>query len=224
MEREAGGSSRGWAGGQHPSRRARGRREGALRAAALLVVAALAGSWGRETLAQPGGAPADTAAPVLAATNDRHEDASSVTSASGGVALAGRFLPRTRSGLLPDVGAKLYEAFGLAAEKVQQVEQCRALFVRLGGDGADRLRRTLYYPPTPEALASRCNRGALAATMVGSSATLLCPAFGRLSTRQAAAVLIHEALHFAGLPERPHDPTARSSTEITGLVKSSCGL
>jgi hypothetical protein len=223
MEHEANGSSWVRAGGQNPTSRARGRRESALRAAALLVAAVLVESWGREGVAQPDGGQGDAAASALAATEGRSGVASSVTSASGGV-LTARCLPGTRSGLLPEVGAKLYEAFGLATERVQRVEQCRALFVRLGGDGADRLHRTLYYPPTPEALATRCSRGALAATMVGSSATLLCPAFGRLSARQAAAVLIHEALHFAGLPERPHDPAANSSTEITNLVKGSCGL
>jgi hypothetical protein len=219
MEHEASGSSGERAGGAPESGSLRSRRRGAASATALVAAAAMAGHWGGAALAQPAAEPG----PLVSAASDRRDSASTSNPGERGQ-MAGRLLPNTRQGLLPDVRAKLYESFGLASEKVAQLEQCRALFVRLGSEGADRLRQTLYYPATPEVLASRCDKGALAATMLGSSATLLCPGFGMLATRQAAAVLIHEALHFAGLPERPGVPTAMSSTEITNLVKRACGL
>jgi hypothetical protein len=223
MEHEASGSSGERAGGAPESGSLRSRRRGAASAAALVAAAAMMGHWAGDALAQPAGMPGAAPVPAVADVSDRRTNESAIASAMG-TRLAARSLPNVRSGLLPDVRAKLYESFGLASEKVAQLEPCRALFVRLGSEGADRLRQTLYYPPTPEVLSGRCDKGALAATMRGSSATLLCPAFGMLATRQAAAVLIHEALHFAGLPERPHDRAAMSSTEITNLVKSACGL
>jgi hypothetical protein len=44
-----------------------------------------------------------------------------------------------------------------------------------------------------------------------------------LDTDKAALVLLHEALHFAGLTEQPHDPRAMTSSEINDMVKDRCG-
>ena len=61
-------------------------------------------------------------------------------------------------------------------------------------------------------------------TEVGSSVTYLCRDFGRLAPEQAAIRLVHEALHHAGLPEAPADPTALASAEINELVARDCRL
>ena len=69
-----------------------------------------------------------------------------------------------------------------------------------------------------------CSEGVAAYTSVGSPRTVLCPAFASLSTSGAARILIHEALHFAGLGEKPADPKAPESYEINQIVTASCGL
>lgn len=137
---------------------------------------------------------------------------------------SGRLLPNLRPGLLPDLRAKVIESFGLAASQVRSVDSCRGLFARLGADGGDRLQRTFYYPATQDVVEKRCAKGVLAATNPGSAVTWLCPAFKSLTTRRAALVLIHEALHFAGLPERPQAAGAMSSAEINDLVHDACRL
>lgn len=45
-----------------------------------------------------------------------------------------------------------------------------------------------------------------------------------LDTSHAAATLIHEALHYAGLTERPSDPRGLSTNEINRVVRTQCGL
>jgi hypothetical protein len=46
---------------------------------------------------------------------------------------------------------------------------------------------------------------------VGSPSTFVCRLFQRLGDERAAVVLIHEALHHAGLTEYPQDPEAMTS-------------
>ena len=40
----------------------------------------------------------------------------------------------------------------------------------------------------------------------------------------AAAVLIHEALHYAGLSEQPRDPQGMHARDIDRMVKKACGF
>jgi hypothetical protein len=70
------------------------------------------------------------------------------------------------------------------------------------------------------------SRGAdiLAYTKVGGTPTWICRNFARISIESAAVAVIHEALHHAGLEERPHDRLAMSSVEITDMVKDKCGF
>jgi len=37
-------------------------------------------------------------------------------------------------------------------------------------------------------------------------------------------VIIHEALHHAGLTEYPQDPNGMTSNQINGMVAEQCGL
>jgi hypothetical protein len=68
---------------------------------------------------------------------------------------------------------------------------------------------------------SICERG-YAATIVGAPSTFVCRNFQHLSDERAALVLIHEALHHAGLTEYPQDPEAMTSARINRMVDKSC--
>ena len=127
-------------------------------------------------------------------------------------------------GLLPTrVRHRLDLGFALAVQRVHEEPACRDLFSSLGADGVDRLSRALYLPP--QAGEERyCGTGVVAFTGVGQPHTRLCPAFGSLATDRAAIVLLHEALHFAGLGERPSDPSGPTPLQINELVETACGL
>jgi len=134
----------------------------------------------------------------------------------------------------PGVREKLEAGFDLAVERVREIEACADLFTRLGTDGIDVLKTGLYLPVHSyrhEVVV--CGRnpavnswGAknLAYTKVGGTPTWICRHFSRVSTETAAIAVIHEALHNAGLNERPHDRMAMSSIEITEMVTTACGF
>jgi hypothetical protein len=61
-------------------------------------------------------------------------------------------------------------------------------------------------------------------TKVGAAPTWICRNFASVSDEMASITIIHEALHHAGLPERPGDKTAMSSVEITEMVRKACGF
>jgi hypothetical protein len=194
------------------------------RVALVSAMTALVVLWSGVAWAQAAGETGWGSSGVVVAVDDLPDLVVPAATAKLAPKASGRLLPNLRSGLLPDLRAKVIESFGLAASQVRSVDSCRGLFARLGADGGDRLQRTLYYPATPEVADKHCARGVLAATNPGSSVTWLCPDFKSLTTRRAALVLIHEALHFAGLPERPQAAGAMSSPEINDLVHDACRL
>jgi hypothetical protein len=118
---------------------------------------------------------------------------------------------------------KLVTAFGMAVGRVSRVEECRALFGELGADPLEILSTGLYFPANPYKETTRC-RSALAYTFVGGAPTRLCRRFGMLSDDEAAMVVVHEALHHAGLTERPSDPGAMSAGAINTMVREACGF
>lgn len=119
----------------------------------------------------------------------------------------------------------LSSAFPVAVRQVSERPSCRALFEQLGTDGLLVLGTTIYVRHTAVGNVDLCStRDAVAYTRVGQQTTVLCPAFGRLPIQRAAVVLLHEALHYAGMTERPGHPAALSSGEISGLVESHCAL
>jgi hypothetical protein len=134
----------------------------------------------------------------------------------------------------PGVREKLEAGFDLAVERVREIKACANLFTRFGVHGIDMLKTGLYLPVHSyrhEVVV--CGRnpatnswGAknLAYTKVGGTPTWICRNFARVSNETAAIAVIHEALHHAGLNERPHDRMAMSSIEITEMVSSACGL
>lgn len=110
-------------------------------------------------------------------------------------------------------------AFEGALSAVRSRPECRALFSDLGSDPVQTLRSTRYVGTVP-----RCKNGVVAYTAVGSPVTWLCRGFESLSQVDASMILLHEALHAAGMGERPVDPNGASSWEINLMVRAACGL
>jgi hypothetical protein len=121
------------------------------------------------------------------------------------------------------VQEKLQTAYDIAVTRVREVPQCAGLFSSLDAAGSEALTRTLYYPANPHLEKKLC-RGASAFTRVGVSQTYVCRRYSSLNTDYAAMLLVHEALHHAGLTERPQDRRAMSSKEINEMVTEACGF
>ena len=123
-----------------------------------------------------------------------------------------------------DMKARLEAGFDLALKKVQDVAECRGLFEDLGADALDTLRTGLYFPINSHRKEKAVCGRAVAYTNVGAAPTFLCRDFARLSNERAAMYIIHEALHHAGLTEKPHDPGAMTSRAINTMVTTACKL
>jgi len=119
---------------------------------------------------------------------------------------------------------KISDAFDLALDQVREVPGCRDLFAELGSDGMNALARLVFIPiGRAEARGNAC-RGISAYTIHGGGPIWICRQFSKLSDEQAAMVIIHEALHHAGLSEYPQDPDGMTSRAINGMVMEQCGL
>ena len=130
--------------------------------------------------------------------------------------------PRTAMFKKEKSAEKLREAFAVAIERVQEIPQCGGLFAELEAGGLEMLTATIYMPTHPADEQTLCQTAA-AFTWVGGAHTRLCRRFSSLSDERAAMTLIHEALHHAGLTEKPSDPEAMSAREIDGMVGAACG-
>ena len=129
------------------------------------------------------------------------------------------------SGTLPArIESRLREAFPVALQRVSDLPECRELFSRLGTDALERITSTIYYPTTAQMESRACQRGVVAFTYVGSPQTRLCRGFASLGAERAAVTLIHEALHWAGLSERPLDENGLDPRDIDRMVRQACGL
>jgi hypothetical protein len=126
----------------------------------------------------------------------------------------------------PAVRWKLERGERLAHRRLLRRPACQHLFAALGAEPLRVLSGIRYLPAHDPASRATCHRrGAYAFTVVGSGLTVLCPAsFGQLMPRGVARVVLHEALHFAGMPESPAFPDAPSPIEIDHLVQRACGL
>ncbi len=195
----------------------RGSAGGRLRAAFLgVTIAVLAGSATAQVeLADAGGA---TASPASAAAPSGR---ASAPPAEHERARAGAGGPDLGEAVSPALRFRVAEAYRLAVTAVRTRPACDALFFRLGAAGEEKLAATLYRGGGD---VGACLRPVPAFTCVGCRQTVVCPSFSRLSCAGGAAILIHEALHFAGLPERPVQPGAMSAAEITAIVRRSCSL
>jgi hypothetical protein len=120
------------------------------------------------------------------------------------------------------VQRKLERCHQKALRRLQENESCHQLFAELGANGSEEIRRTIYLAAPRDQELGLCSSGAVAFTTVGNRQIFLCKGFSRLSDIQATLVLIHEALHSAGLDEHPHRPDAMRSDQISDMVRSHC--
>ena len=111
-----------------------------------------------------------------------------------------------------------------AIKRLEKDESCRALFNDLNLDGLQALSRTLYQPVQSAAERAYCVGGVDAYTAVGADRVMICRQFYQLHRRTKTAVLIHEALHTAGMSEAPHDPDGMTPEEINEMVEKACAL
>jgi hypothetical protein len=132
-------------------------------------------------------------------------------------------MPRISPRLSDSIATRIRSSFELAVDRLEEHAECRDLFSEIGSDGIEALSTTLYYPAALKLERDLCRR-AEGYTVVGGAPTWLCRRFSKLSDQRAAMVLIHEALHHAGLNEQPSDPSAPSSREINDMVSEACRL
>ena len=121
------------------------------------------------------------------------------------------------------VNRQLQAAFHDALKRIRGLESCRGLFEHLGADGFEVLSDTTYIYGETGSFRSVCD-AACAFTTVGGSMVGLCAQFGRIPVADAAQVLIHEALHNAGLTEQPSDPDGLAPDQIDEMVVHACGF
>jgi len=131
--------------------------------------------------------------------------------------------PRINRRVPSRLRSTLESGFELAVRRLSNKPGCRDLFAQLGADGVEMLSTTLYYQASLKMEKQVC-AGALAFTLVGGAPTWVCQRFAKLNDRRAAAVLLHEALHHAGMDEWPHDPNGLPPAAIDDLVEEACGL
>jgi len=171
------------------------------------VVIFAGGSWAADTIEAPAGMASATVTTAVAA------------GAVGNEAPAGAWIHPKISA---DVREKLQAGVRIAVERIEEVEECGDLFARLGADGEEMLNTTFYFPVSARNRQEGICRHAAAYTKVGAKSTFICPEFSTLSDERAAMFLVHEALHHAGLPEKPQDRRAMTSLEINTMVGKKC--
>jgi len=116
-----------------------------------------------------------------------------------------------------DLRNKLHSAVRIAVERIEEVEECGELFARLGADGEEMLNTTLCFPVAAHNRRYGICRRAAAYTNVGAKSTFVCEEFSWLSDERAAMVVVHEALHHAGLSEKPLDRRGMTSLEVNTM-------
>jgi hypothetical protein len=147
-----------------------------------------------------------------------------VSSAAAVVTGAAARGPILHPALSERLRAKLHHAIPIARKRLRDYPSCGALFARFGADGVVKLDGTSYFPAGRKQEGKYCRRYSHAFTEVGGSNVVLCRSFAHLSDQQAAIILIHEALHFAGQTESPVDPDAPDAIAITKMVMQGCWL
>jgi hypothetical protein len=147
-----------------------------------------------------------------------------VTSAvsNGAVGNEGPIVPWIHPKISADLREKVQSAVRIAAARIEEVEACGDLFTDLGAQGGETLNATLYFPVSAPNRRDGICRQAAAYTKVGAKSTFICPEFSRLSDERAAMFIVHEALHHAGLSEKPLDRRGMTSLEINTMVGKKC--
>jgi len=135
-----------------------------------------------------------------------------------------KIAPHTSGPLTTRSARNLFMGFSVALDMVREKPSCNALFEPFATSGVEEMKTSFYVAPTVGERRELCIGGVTAFTQVGSRVTRLCPSFGDLDREAAALLLIHEALHSAGMPESPSTAGALTPSEISRLVKNACGL
>jgi len=135
----------------------------------------------------------------------------------------GRSHPWISDKLPNRVRQNIESAVELVVERLEGRPSCASLFTELGKDGVAVINRTLYYPANARMETKVCWR-AYAFTEVGIRPTWICRRLWQLPVWRQALVLLHEALHHAGLEEWPHSKGAAHSSTVSGRVAAACGL
>jgi hypothetical protein len=130
--------------------------------------------------------------------------------------------PRISGDLPEGTETTLREAFPVALQRIRNIPECRELFTALSADAIDKMTTSSYRATDARMETRVCQRGVSAFTSVSTSQVRLCRRFAKLGTEKAAAALIHEALHWAGLGEWPHDKDGLRASEIDRMVRKAC--
>jgi hypothetical protein len=138
--------------------------------------------------------------------------------------VSSKIQPHTSGPLTARSARNLFSGFAVALERVREIPSCGALFETFTASGVEKMAHTFYVAPNVVEDREFCVGGVTAFTQVGSRVTRLCPAFGDVDRQTAALLLIHEALHSAGMREYPSTAGALTPSEINRLVKTACDL
>ena len=179
-----------------------------------VVVLSTAGAWAADNVDSP---KASTTAVLAAASTTSLPSSTEVVSTEPWIHT------RMNDGLRSSVEV----GYEIATQRVQEVESCSDLFAELGVDGKETLASALYWPVFNYRDAEKlCGGRNLAFTVVGSTMTFICADFDRLSDQDAAKIIIHEALHTAGLKEsrQYRGRGIKTSREINSMVAKSCNF
>ncbi len=149
--------------------------------------------------------------------------AAATSSVAGAVTGVNAIEPWIHPEMPGSIREKLETAFDIAVDHVATIPECAALFEELDADPFETLKTGLYFPASPARETSVCRRS-FAQTYVGEAPTWICRRITSYSDEQAAMVVIHEALHHAGLTERSHDKKAMTSGQINDMVLDRCNL
>lgn len=118
---------------------------------------------------------------------------------------------------------KLIASLETAQAALRREPGCRAMFRELGTDGISVLRSSAFIGASLHDEHGVC-RHANAFSAVGARWTRLCRSFAFLSDVDGAVVVLHEALHHAGLGEWPSDLSGDRSIAISARVALRCRL
>ena len=113
----------------------------------------------------------------------------------------------------------------IAIRRVGELEACQELFAAHGADGVRILLDSDYRAAQAGEAGGLCEKGASAFTGMTTGRTAVCAdSFLKLQPHVRAIVLLHEALHVAGLGQHPQHPGGMTPREIDGMVSRSCDL
>lgn len=126
----------------------------------------------------------------------------------------------------PKAASRIHRARSVALRQLRSRSACRALFEERGHDGERLMARMTFRVASAFESREICRKrgSALFTTVGGQEVTLCLGMFLPLNTQTQAALLLHEALHHAGVSEQPFDPDGLTSQALTQLVEIRCRL